>query len=143
MQTIQLDVDLQKTSSRIIFEKKIKQNAVKDLRSDQSTTLTTKNRWMNEICPKASIYYNITACSFFDDEVLLTCREGRQVSIPWLYNKLTKQCYPFLLVTNNTSQTSMFWLDDHTGVEYYPEVKRNYMTEAVEAHIYIGNDDSW
>ena len=37
----------------------------------------------------------------------------------------------------------MFWLDDHTGVEYYPEVKRNYMTEAVEAHIYIGNDDSW
>jgi hypothetical protein len=39
----------------------------------QSTQLVEKNYWMDKICPEPGVYYNVSSCSFFNDETILDC----------------------------------------------------------------------
>ena len=36
----------------------------------------------------------------------------------------------------------MAWLPDNTGLQYYPELKRNSTNEAVQMHMFVGFDDA-
>ena len=95
-----------------------------------STEMTLKNAWTNSVCRQTTIYVNVTVCSFVNGEVMADCSHSDPVSIPWLYERLTKVCFPFLTHINKTPNVkSMVLSTEKDSLRYIDQLPLNTSTE--------------